>query len=69
MKYRKKKPPWITDEILDLCDKRRKLKSAKKDNLIHNTKYRDIYILKSENQYWFTRVKKIQGQCKHMKYG
>ena len=29
-KYRRKKYPWITDNILDLCDERRSLKSKKK---------------------------------------
>ena len=29
-KYRKKKQPWITNDILDLCDDRRKLKKATK---------------------------------------
>ena len=29
-KYRSKKQPWMTDDILDLCDERRILKSKKK---------------------------------------
>ena len=29
-KYRKKKQPWITHNILDLCDDRRKLKALTK---------------------------------------
>ena len=28
-KYRQKKKPWITAEILDLCDKRRELRKNK----------------------------------------
>ena len=29
-KYRKKKQPWMTNDILDLIDKRKTLKSAKR---------------------------------------
>ena len=32
-KHRKKKQPWMTNDILDLLDKSRTLKSAKKGNL------------------------------------
>ena len=31
-KFRKKKQAWITNDILDLCDDRRKLKEATKTN-------------------------------------
>ena len=31
-KYRSKTQPWITDDILDLCDKRRTLKPKRKLN-------------------------------------
>jgi len=30
-KHRPKKKPWVTGEILELCDKRRELKSKKKE--------------------------------------
>ena len=31
-KYRKNIQPWITDDILDLCDKRRELKAMKNNS-------------------------------------
>ena len=43
-KYRKKKQPWMTNDILDLLDKRRTLKSAKKGKPELNDKYREINI-------------------------
>ena len=43
-KYRKKKQPWMTNDILDLLDKRRTLKSAKKGKPKLNDKYREINI-------------------------
>ena len=33
-KYKNKKQPWITNDILDLCDERRSLKEAKNKNNI-----------------------------------
>ena len=41
-KYRKKKQPWITDKILDLCDERRSLKSKKKQKPELDSMYRKI---------------------------
>ena len=41
-KYRKKKQPWITDDILDLCDERRSLKSKKKQKPELDSMYRKI---------------------------
>ena len=38
-KYRLRKQPWITDEILELCDKRRSLKAIKHKNM--STKIND----------------------------
>ena len=31
-KHRQKKKPWVTADILDLCDKRRELREKKKDS-------------------------------------
>ena len=43
-KYRKKKQSWIKNDILDLLDKRRTLKSAKKGKHELSDKYREINI-------------------------
>ena len=43
-KYRNKKQPWMINEILDLCDTSRNLKSVKKHNPGNIAKYRDINI-------------------------
>ena len=43
-KYRKKKQPWMKNDILDLLDKRRTLKSAKKGKHELSDKYREINI-------------------------
>ena len=38
-----KKQPWITNDILDLCDERRSLKAAKnKNNIELISKYRKV---------------------------
>ena len=62
-KYRKKKQPWMTNDILDLLDKRRTLKSAKKGKPELNDKYREINI---EIRKLIIRTKDnwIQTQCK-----
>ena len=39
---RKKNKPWVTDDILDLCDKRRDLKKTKKDNPEAAQHHRDV---------------------------
>ena len=71
-KYRKKKQPWMTNDILDLLDKRRTLKSAKKGKPELNDKYREINI---EIRKLIIRTKDnwIQTQCKlideDMQYG
>jgi len=39
-KERKKKQPWMTNEILDRCDERRQLKAAKFKDEECNKKYR-----------------------------
>ena len=41
-KYRPTKKPWITSDILDLCDERRKLKKTKTKNNQEANKYRSI---------------------------
>ena len=43
-KYRRKKQSWITNDILDLCDKRRVLNALKKNNSDIKEEYRDINI-------------------------
>ena len=72
-KYRRKKQPWITNDILDLCDERRSLKAAKnKNNIELISKYRKVNNkirkdMKTAKDQW------IQMQCKSinedMKYG
>ena len=39
-KHRQKNKPWVTAEILNLCDKRRELRKRKKSNLkdLRNTR-------------------------------
>ena len=44
-KYRLRKQPWITDEILELCDKRRSLKATKHKNSKHAEEYRIVHNL------------------------
>ena len=42
-KYRRKKQPWIINDILDLCDERRSLKASKnKNNIELISKYRKV---------------------------
>ena len=41
-KLRKKNKPWITDEILDLCDERRELKSKRFENKENKACYSEI---------------------------
>ena len=43
-KYRYKKQPWMKNDILDLCNKRRTLKSTKKHKPEMSDKYREINI-------------------------
>ena len=63
-KYRRKKQPWITNDILDLCDERRSLKAAKnKNNIELISKYRKVNNkirkdMKTAKDQW------IQMQCK-----
>ena len=44
-KYRLRKQPWITDEILELCDKRRSLKATKHQSSMHAEEYRIVHNL------------------------
>ena len=44
-KHRIKKQPWITDEILTLCDKRRSLKSTKHQSTKHAEEYKRVHNL------------------------
>ena len=44
-KYRKNKQTWITHDILDLCDDRRKLKEATKSNPEMKENYKQIHII------------------------
>ena len=39
-KQRKRKQPWVTDDILDLCDERRALKKERGQDLTSANKYR-----------------------------
>ena len=66
-KHRQKKKPWITAEILDLCDKRRELRKkryepegSKKNKEVSNNIMRCI---KKANENWIgdsvVRLKKI----------
>ena len=63
-KYIRKKQPWITNDILDLCDERRYLKAAKnKNNIELISKYRKVNNkirkdMKTAKDQW------IQMQCK-----
>merc|ERR1712033_83519 len=40
-RQRKKHQPWITDDVLDLCDKRRALKRTKHDSPDSAARYRE----------------------------
>ena len=61
-KYRKTKQPWITHDILDLCDDRRRIKEATKSNpeMKENYKQINIIIRKLMNN---TKENWIQSQC------
>ena len=41
-KHRQKKKPWITAEILDLCDKRRELRKKKRFEPEGAAKYKEV---------------------------
>ena len=61
-KYRRKKQPWNTNDILDLCDKIRVLNALKKNNSDIKEEYREINIsirkqMKNAKENW------IQEQC------
>ena len=61
-KFIKKKQAWITNDILDLCDDKRKLKEVTKTNPVIKDKYIQINIrirnlMKNANETW------IQSQC------
>ena len=63
-KYRRKKQPWITNDILDLCDERRSLKRAKnKNNIQLISKYRKVNN-KIRNDMKTAKGQWIQMQCK-----
>ena len=70
-KYRTKKQPWITDDILDLCDKRRTLKPKRKINAESEHKYREInskirkMMLKAKEDWIQTQFKSIDDDMKH----
>ena len=70
-KYRSKKPPWITYDILDLCDKRRTLKPKRKLNDESEHKYREInskirkMMLKAKEDWIQTQCKSIYNYMKH----
>ena len=42
-KRRKKNRPWVTSEVLDLCDERRKLKGMKHTSVTANTQYKIVH--------------------------
>ena len=72
-KYRRKKQPWITNDILDLCDERRSLKAAKnKNNIELISKYRKVNN-KIRKDMTTAKDQWIHMQCKSinedMKYG
>ena len=73
-KYRSKKQPWITDDILDLCDKRRTLKPKRKLNAESEHKYREInskirkMMLKAKEDWIQTQCKSIDDDMKHGKH-
>lgn len=41
-KHRRVKKPWVTGEILDLCDKRRELKAKNRNDVQGSTQYREV---------------------------
>ena len=73
-KYRSKKQPWITGDILDLCDKRRTLKSKRKLNAESEHKYREInskirkMMLKANEDWIQTQCKSIDIDIKHSRH-
>ena len=69
-KPRKKKKPWITDEILDLCDKRRELKPKRFDSDENKTNYSKINrtirkeMAKAEEQWIVEQCETIESEFK-----
>ena len=62
-----RKQPWITDEILELCDKRRSLKAIKHNSSKHAEEYRIVHNLirrsmKDKIDEW------LKSQCNQIDY-
>ena len=70
-KYHSKKQPLITDDILDLCVKRRTLKPKRKLNAESEHKYREInskirkMMFKAKDDWIQTHCKSIDDDMKH----
>ena len=64
-KHRQIKKPWVTEHILDMCDKRRELKTKKMHDPIIANQYRTVNQAIRKNM---TRAKEtwIETQCKEM---
>ena len=67
-RQRKKRQPWVTNEILDLCDKKRDLKKTKHSSPEDATQYRKINSkvrakMKDAKEEWINR------QCKEIEEG
>jgi hypothetical protein len=62
-KYRPTKKPWITSDIEDLCDERRKLKKTKTKNNQEAIKYRPINQTNRENMRMANKNCLLQMLC------
>lgn len=65
---RRKKQPWITSEILDLCDERRTLKQAKKSSPEAASSYKMTNSL-IRNKMTEAKENWIEGQCRNIEEG
>ena len=64
-KYRPTKKPWITSDIDDLCDERRKLKKTKTKNNQEANKYRSINLTIRKNMR-MAKKNWIEEQCNNI---
>ena len=64
-KYRPTKKPWITSDILDLCDERGKLKKTKIKNNQEANKYRSINLTIRKNMK-MAKKNWIEEQCNNI---
>ena len=66
-KYRLRKQPWITVEILEVCDNRRSLKAKKHKSNEHAEEYRIVHSLIRRSMK-YKKDEWLKSQCNHIDY-